>query len=49
MAGINAEIATAFCSIAEIYLTDLCDDEGAQAASTDCTHAPPRPTGAGST
>ena len=28
VAVINAEIATAFCSIAEIYLTDLCDDEG---------------------
>lgn len=33
---INSEIAIAFCGIAEIYLTDLCDEENAQEACTNC-------------
>jgi hypothetical protein len=30
------EISSAFCSIAEVYLTDLCDAEGAEEACLDC-------------
>lgn len=35
-AALVRDISSAFCSVAEIYLTDLCDDEGAEQACLDC-------------
>ena len=35
-AQIVRDVAVAFCSIAEVYLTDLCDADGAQEACVDC-------------
>ena len=32
----SAEISTAFCSVAEIYMSDLCHEEGAQEACIGC-------------
>lgn len=32
----SAEISTAFCSVAEIYMSDLCHEEGAQEACISC-------------
>jgi hypothetical protein len=36
VAACSSEISTAFCSVAELYLTDLCDQDGAQEACINC-------------